>query len=273
MSRIFPSAALFGLLLLVGFSPLSADETPTPARATEQAKPEATDKAEADAVPRFGAPAGAKRLMPDHDVWVDPKRKLVIMDGEICLREGQLEMFACPRGTKEHESVVSVHTKAFVVHAALLSIGAETGTPVQFAPNYVPATGTEVEVHVLWYDAQGKRHSIRAQEWIRNVKTDKPMEYPWVFAGSGFWRDEATGEQHYMAESGDFICVSNFSSAMLDLPVESPQANQGLLFEAFTGRIPPLNTKVRLVLAPKVKKPAEKDAAKEKAESKSGAAK
>lgn len=271
MSRITHFALLSGsfalLLLCVGLSPLAADETSAPADTGEKSQP--------DAVPRFGAPAGAKRLMPDHDVWVDAKRKLVIMDGEICLREGQLEMFACPRGTKEHEAIVSVKTKAFVVHAGLLSIGAETGKPVQFAPQYVPASGTEIEVHVLWYDAQGKRHAIRAQEWIRNTQTGKPMEYPWVFAGSGFWRDEATGEQHYMAEAGDFICVSNFSSAMLDLPVESTQANQGLLFEAFTERIPPLRTPVRLVLSPKPKpkKPAEKENAQEKGEVKSGEAK
>src|SRR5690606_33238231 len=76
------------------------------------------------------------------------------------------------------------------------------------------------------------------------------MTLPWVFAGSGFWLDEETGKQHYQAESGDVICVSNFSSAMLDVPAESTNANAGLFFEAFTERIPPLGTPVRLVLTP-----------------------
>ncbi|MEX0978835.1 MAG: YdjY domain-containing protein, partial [Pirellulales bacterium] len=58
----------------------------------------------------------------------------------------------------------------------------------------------------------------------------------------------------YLAESGDFICVSNFPSAMLDLPVKSSQANESLLYEAFTDRIPPVGTRVRLVLTPKAKK-------------------
>ena len=53
-----------------------------------------------------------------------------------------------------------------------------------------------------------------------------------------------------MAEAGDFICVSNFTTATLDVPIESSQSNEGLLFEANTDRIPELGTPVRLVLKP-----------------------
>ena len=63
-----------------------------------------------------------------------------------------------------------------------------------------------------------------------------------------------------MANSGDLICVSNFNTATLDLPVESSQANASLLFTAFTERIPPHGTKVRLVLIPRQKKEEPKDA-------------
>jgi hypothetical protein len=199
-------------------------------------------------------PPGMKRLMPDYDVWIDPKNKRVVMDGVVCLREGQLEMFACTKGTKEHESIVAVDTKAYAVHAALLAVGAEVGTPVQFRPAYKAATGTEIEITAIWTDKNGTVHRDRAKDWIRNVKTGKPLEFPWVFAGSGFWEDQATGEKAYLAESGDFICISNFPSAMLDLPVESSQSNDELLYAANTERIPPLGTRVRLVLTPKLQK-------------------
>ncbi len=197
------------------------------------------------------------RLTKDYDVWIDPKRKLVVVDGRVCLREGQLEMFACPKGTKEHESIVSVDSKAQYVHAGLLAVGAKPGRPVQFDPEYSPATGTKIEILVLWVDPEGKRHKMRAQEWITNLKTDKPMAYDWVFAGSGFWTDEQTGERYYYGDGGDFICVSNFATATLDVPVASPQDNADLLFAARTGNIPPLGTKVRLVLIPQLgEKPA-----------------
>ncbi len=199
-------------------------------------------------------PSGMKRLMPDYDVWIDPKNRRVVMDGVVCLREGQLEMFACTKGTKEHESIVAVDTKAYAVHAALLAVGAEVGTPVQFQPAYKAATGTEIEITAIWTDKNGTVHRDRANDWIRDVKTGKPLEFPWVFAGSGFWEDQATGEKAYLAESGDFICISNFPSAMLDLPVESSQSNDELLYAANTEKIPPLGTRVRLVLTPKLKK-------------------
>ena len=197
-------------------------------------------------------PAGLVRLAEDYDVWIDPKRKIVVVDGKVCLREGQLEMFACPKGTKEHESIVAVNSKASFVHAGLLAVGAKQGTPVKFDPEYTPATGTEVEVLVLWKDKEGKKHKVRAQQWIRNTQTQKPMSYRWVFAGSSFWVDEQTGEKLYNGDIGDFICVSNFPTATLDLPVKSSQENSSLLFEAFTEQIPELGTKVRLVLVPKV---------------------
>ncbi len=205
------------------------------------------------------------RLSRQHDIWLDAKNQRVIIDGEVCLREGQLELFACPTGTKEHESVVALNCVAEQVHAALLAIGAEQGTPVSFDPKYQAATGDVIDIFVTWSDEKGKAHTGRAQDWVKYAKTGKAMEFDWVFAGSSFWTDEETGKKHYQANAGDLVCVSNFPTALLDLPVESTQANAGLLFVAFTENIPPRGTKVRLVLTPRVKrevkKPAEEEAA------------
>lgn len=196
-------------------------------------------------------PEGLVRLSKTRDVWLDTKRKAVVIDGEVCLREGQLEMFACPKGTKEHESIVSLNCLPEEVHAGLLAARAKPGTPVKFDPKYEPATGQVIDVVVLWRDEKGEKRQAKAQEWIKHAKTGKAMEYDWVFAGSGFWKDEETGKQHYQANGGDFICVSNFPTATLDLPVESSQANAELLFHAFTENIPPKGTKVRVVLVPR----------------------
>ena len=124
---------------------------------------------------------------------------------------------------------------------------------MQWQPRYVPASGSEIEVTVIYKDEKGRLQTVRAQEWIYDSSTKKAMAHPWVFAGSRFWKDEQTGKAHYMAEGGELICVSNFSSAMLDLPVESSQAQSELMFKAFTERIPPLRTPVTLVLKPKPK--------------------
>jgi hypothetical protein len=36
---------------------------------------------------------------------------------------------------------------------------------------------------------------------------------------------------------------------MLDLPIESSQSNEALLFEAFAGRVPPRGTDVEMILS------------------------
>jgi hypothetical protein len=215
-------------------------ESETRAAKAKEVKPPPQDK------------TGLQRLSPDSAVWLDKENKRLIVEGEVCLTKGLLEMFACPRDTKEHESIVSVQGKAYVIHAGLLALGAKQGRPVQFDPEYVPATGAKVDVYCFWTDDDGKQQQTPAQQWIRNVKTKKPMEYSWVFAGSDFWLDQNTGKRHYLGDAGDLICVSNFPSATLDLPVKSPQDNANLLYEAFTERVPPRGTKVMLVLIPEV---------------------
>jgi hypothetical protein len=196
-------------------------------------------------------PAELTKLSQTNDVWFDKKRKAVVVDGQVCLREGQLEMFACPKGTKEHESVVSLNCKAEEVHTGLLLAGAKPGTPVSFDPQYKPATGQIIDIYVLWKDAEGDKHQARAQDWVKDTKTGQVMTHDWVFAGSGFWKDEETGQEHYKANGGDLVCVSNFPTATLDLPIESSQSNDELLFVPFTDHVPPRGTKVRAVFIPR----------------------
>jgi hypothetical protein len=190
------------------------------------------------------------RLDKAQEVWLDPKGKRVIVGGSICLREGQLEMFACPKGTKEHESVVSVNAAAHVVHAGLLALGAKEGKPVRFQPEYQAASGVVVDIECVWIDSSGKQQTTKAQQWVKRAKTGKALQYDWVFAGSGFWVD---GDQRfYYGDAGEFVCVSNFPTATLDLPIESTQANEDLLFAAFTENIPPRGTPVQLILKPRL---------------------
>lgn len=198
----------------------------------------------------FSEPAGATRLLPDANLWVDTEKKRVIVDGYVTLDAGPLEMFACPVGTKEHESIVAVLSPAKGVHAGLLAVGTVQGTPVSFVPEYRPATGQRVAIWLLWRDTDGAIQKARAQEWIQVTGEEKTLDLDWVFAGSSFWTDPESGEQFYQADSGDLVCVSNFSTAMLDIPVESSGSNAALVYQAFSDKIPPRGTPVRLVFSP-----------------------
>ena len=253
-SLLFVWGAVVALVLIaapaVVAQPVSTPQDEAKASAEEERESKA---AKPPGPPAFPDPVGAQRLSPKYPIWVDMKEKAVIVDGEVCLREGMLEMFACTRNTKEHEAIVSANTKAYLVHAALLSLGAEAGHPAQFQPSYKPPEGTEIEVLVRWKDDKGKMQTVHAQDWIKDMRTKKAMTYPFVFGGSSFWTDPESGKKTYQAEGGDFVCVSNFGSAMLDIPVKSSQSNEELEFEAFTEKIPPLGAPVRLVFKPKLK--------------------
>jgi len=227
----------------------------------------------------YAAPPGAKQIGKQPDLWVDMKTKRVYIDGYVSMQRGPLEMLACPVGTKEHESVVAVFAKSREVHAALLAIGAQSGEPVQWQPDYQPPTGQTIQIWIAWrpelpsaareseqsedddesenqptqprlFVPSDEFEIVDARKWIRDMKTQTELAERWVFAGSEFWSDPEDGIEHYSADAGDMICVSNFRSAMLDVPTQSSADTGNLMFEPFTERVPERGTPIRLILVP-----------------------
>lgn len=188
------------------------------------------------------------RLSPREEVWIDRIRKQVIVGGKIALDKGPIEVFACPAGTKDHEAIVATKSSARLVHAGLLVIGLEPGRPSEMHPTFRPAEGPAVDIRLRWRDPDGKTVERRARDLVRNAVTGEPLATDWVFVGSHFFRNPEDGQEVYLADGGDLVCVSNFPEATLDLPLESPQENGELMFEAFEGRVPSPGTPVELVL-------------------------
>jgi hypothetical protein len=154
--------------------------------------------------------------------------------------------------------------KPFLVHAALLAVGAEPGSPAKFSPEFVPAHGPEIEIEVCWTDESGNRVHRKAQELIAEIDYNHSdqegyvppqMSVPFVFTGSFF--QEFEGEESgrlitvYMADAtGELFGLSNFPASMLDVPIRSSDSNDELLFAPYTERIPELGTPVTLILTP-----------------------
>ncbi len=196
--------------------------------------------------------AEAKQVLVGRNVHleVQGKARRVLISGAICLREGQLEQFLTRKGTKEHEAIVAADVDARDIHKALLLAGAAEGKPVQFRPTYKPATGQPIRVTVKYQD-KGRLVTVPARSWVKNARTGKDLDTDWVFAGSQLVNNPLDpGKKIYLANDGDVICVSNFETALLDLPIKSPKDNADLVFVANTERIPPLETKVVVVLEP-----------------------
>jgi hypothetical protein len=188
-------------------------------------------------------------LKKEGGLWIDLKRKWVIVDGSVCVREGPLEMFICPAQTKEHESVLTTPIDAEAVHTSLLAIGAKAGSPVQFQPEYKRATGSVIDIVVVWVDEDQEVKASLAQDWIKKGNTRKTMQYAWVFGGSGYWKNPNTNETIYYGNDGSLVCLSNFPTATIDLPVESSNSNAARLYYANTSKIAPLKAPVRIIFS------------------------
>ena len=199
----------------------------------------------------------ANRVNMSQNIWleVDPGgQRRVLISAEVCLRQGQLEQLLTRKGAKEHEAVLAADIDARKLHETLILAKAEPGSTVQFQPKFKGPTGTAVRI-TLRYEEDGKAKTVPARSWVRDVKTKAELPCDWVFAGSQLIDDAYNpGQKRYLANEGDVICVSNFEGALLDLPTQSSKDNEDHSYEAWTERIPPVGTKVVVVLEPVLKK-------------------
>jgi hypothetical protein len=193
----------------------------------------------------------SKKIKISDNVYleIEGKQKRVLIDAYVCLRQGMLEQLLTRKRTKEHEAILAVDTDARNIHLALVAAGAEPGSPVKFRPKFEAPVGPEIKI-TLQYNDKGKTVRVPAQQWIRNVKTKKDLDTNWVFAGSLLIPDPLDKKKppYYGANDGDVICISNFDTALLDVPFNSSKDNDELAFEAHTDRIPPLETPVQIIL-------------------------
>src|ERR1700685_414495 len=126
-ASVRPNACLLCLAVLgmAACSPLLA-QSPTKSPATSSAEP----------IP----------LNPNRTVLLDREGKRLLVRTRVVLREGMLEMLCCPAQTKEHESILAVDSRAYVIHAGLIALGAKPGTPVQYQPAYKAPTGQPIDI-------------------------------------------------------------------------------------------------------------------------------
>jgi hypothetical protein len=245
----------FAAACLLALSTLSH----TPARQEPKAEPKPEALPE---FPKLDPKNTISHLNPEKTIFAElagpeGKKKVVRIGlvGEVCLREGPLEVFLCKKGTKEHEAIVRVDADAQFIHLALETAGAEAGKPTQFIdpkteePKWKAATGSKVNVTVH-YTKDGKTQTHPAQDWIWDHKKKAAIPHGWVFPGSVTISDPDSGKKFYGANSGDIISISNFPFSMLEIPVEISKDDAFLSYEAKTDKIPPLFSKVWVILEP-----------------------
>jgi hypothetical protein len=230
----------------------------------EPTPPAATNQALRELFPGVRADRAAKTVEFDAEViadFSDPKKILY------------LEVLACPRDSKEHESLVMTRCKPSQVHAAMLLAGFVPGKPVQWTdpprdsggvdkaaakPTATPPTGDPVKVEFIWTDPPAPaadtankppEHRASPIEWVVNAKDGtraSTLNHGFVFAGSVIIK-RANGTERYDADAdGTLIGLASFGTETIAWTHPfSPEASQEEpVWTADRARVPKLGTKV-----------------------------
>ncbi len=190
-------------------------------------------------------PAGPVLYQPG--VSIDWAAKEVLLAGEVVLRSGDLELFACSPGTKEHESIVRVQARPTHIFQALGLIGLESGHPAYFdndQKTVIPAQGQRLEIAVRWRQ-DGQRRAVPIEQWLYDKARKAPAgPVGWVFAGS-----RATTDGQLLADlEGTVLCVVDFDGALIAAGASHSADNADLWLAANSEQIPPAGTPLTLIV-------------------------
>jgi len=195
----------------------------------------------------------------------------VDVEASVCEDFGLLEVIACVKGTREHESVVRTEAKPSHIHTALLLLGAQPGSPAMHQmlegdpPRFrtILPSGSPVDVYLVVKDEKGVAKErpihefiIRAPEMYDAVgqqvrDEDKKKEnFPtktFIFAGSVLLPPEGDGPRRYLADTeGNIISISTFGDEVLCLPDIHEKANESLVWQADSDLLGAGNVTLRL---------------------------
>jgi hypothetical protein len=207
---------------------------------------------------------------------VNFQERCVDIEGAVCLRQGLLELIACTKGSKEHESIVAITARPMHIHVALLLLGARNGNPAMRKPINkegtrwidVPPRGDPVGVYLVFKSKKGEMVERPIGDFVApadrradgNVRAgngdaaeDTKFPHTFLFAGS-FLHDSGPGPRKYLCElSGNVISVVTFGDELLCLPGIQGHGNDSLMWQVDPADLPAIGTKVTLRLRPKRK--------------------
>lgn len=174
-------------------------------------------------------------------LWVDLAAREVFIHAEVCLREGWLEQLLCTPSTREHESIFVTSVRPSLVHASLMLLGLEPGSPGSWRLEgdrivEVEPTGPDVDVEVLFRALEPGERVIEDDSrtplgaLVRGIHHHSAGEHPllgsrWRFGGSVLDERETlpAGMPRYVADwSGSIIGLVTFGDEVLGLPVVYP---------------------------------------------------
>lgn len=195
----------------------------------------------------------------------------VDVQAKVCEEYGLLEVIACFKGTRDHESVVSTEAKPSHIHTALLLLGGVPGSPAmqqmlsEDPPRFrhILPSGSPVDVSLVLKDDKGVAVERPINELVIRGKNDygdpsqpaededaKKENFPhktFIFAGSHLLPAEGDAPRKYLADTeGNIISISTFGDEVLCLSGFHEKANDSLVWQADSEILKPGEVILRL---------------------------
>jgi hypothetical protein len=232
---------------------------------------------ETDSNNRPGPAGGATNATPQAflqklqfpGVAINVQEQCVDVESSVCLHRGELELVACTKGTKEHESIVAIEAKPVHIHAALLLLGAKPGSPAmrqQLEDSSerwidIPPSGGPVDVFLVLKDKEGRMVEHPISDFIAPSRkrsddsaiADQEARFPthtFLFAGSVLYGDGPGPRRYLSDQSGNVISLSTFGDELLCLPAIHSQDNNALMWQVNAANLPAVGSSVTLRLRP-----------------------
>lgn len=200
-------------------------------------------------------------------ISIDAKDRRVDVEAVVCLEEGFLELIACGKDSKEHESVIMVEAKPSHIHAALLLIGAQAGNPAMRKPldeegtrwAHLPPRGQPVKISLVFTKEGEKPVERPVSDFIAPSEDPSGLreasgeadKFPdtLLFTGSQF-HGEGEDRKYIADMSGHVISIATFGDEVFSLSEIHGQENSSLSWRIKPDSLPQLGTKVILRLRP-----------------------
>ena len=254
------TAAFLGMLGACCLTALAAEPPPAPAAGDKAVENAAQEKSLADRM---------RTILPG--ITINSEENLLDVEASICLGEGFLELIACTKDSKEHESVVVIAAKPQHIHAGLLLLGARPGNPAtrklideqERRWIDIPPQGDPIKVSLVFKNKEGKLVERPISDFVERsgdeadlpssvTQNDDDAKFPdsFLFAGS-LLVDNGEGPKQYLCDlNGNVISIATFGDELLCLSGNHAQDNGALEWQINSTHLPEVGTKVLLRLRP-----------------------
>ena len=178
------------------------------------------------------------------NIDLDLSRKIITIHGKMNMSYGLIELLACTKIGKVHESALVMDAQPVHLQTALILLGLEHEGGLRYLGDPLTPKGDRVRIWVEW-DSDGQIKRYRAEDMVFNRVTQSSMRHTdWVFSGS---RVNKNGI--FMAQAvGTLITTFHDPDAIIDNPL--PEGADDTVYIVNNQIAPPKGTAIRMIITP-----------------------